>query len=395
MTIQDKAYELLAANRRTTDGHQYTIPSPDTYPYQWLWDSCFHAIVLAKREPEAAKEELRSLVSRQSGDGMIPHIIYWDPAEPQHYEWEKQGTSAITQPPMIAYAAWAIYEATGDQDFLVELYPQLMRFYEYLIDKRDPRDHHLAGIINPDESGEDNSPRFDAVLHVPSDISYDDHLKRRVELVDANRACNFNAELCMKRHFWVKDVPFNAILIENLDVLGRIAKLLGKSDGEHFCTLNSGLVREAMRDRLFDGRVYWSAVAIEEYEPLKVATWAHFAPLFAGLYTPEEAAIVVREELLNEDTFWAPHGLRTVSKREQSYRPNGFWRGPIWMAPHWLIYKGLVRYGFIEEAHLIREKSFALLEHSGFREYFDPETGEGYGAHDFTWGALVLDMIDS
>jgi glycogen debranching enzyme len=393
-TIRERAAALLKQNRRVTDGHQYTVPSPETYPYQWLWDSCFHAIVLARLEPEAAMAELRSLVARQFGDGMIPHIIYWVPGELHRYDWGKGGeTSALTQPPMLAYAAWRVYEATRDTRFLIELYPSLMRYYAYLVDKRDPSDHHLAGIINPDESGEDNSPRFDAVLHVPVDISRDDHLKRRVELIDANRACRFDAELCMKRHFWVKDVPFNAILVENLRILGEIAKLLGKPDGAHFCQLHVELVSEAMRERLFDGRVYWSAVAITDYERLEVATWAHFAPLFAGLYTSDEERRVVAEELLNEDTFWAPYGLRTVSKREPSYRSDGYWRGSAWMAPHWFVYQGLMRYGFVDEARLLRDRSVALIEQSGFREYFDPETGAGYGARDFTWGALAVDMM--
>ena len=53
-----------------------------------------------------------------------------------------------------------------------------------------------------------------------------------------------------------------------------------------------------------------------------------------------------------------------------------------------------MRYGFAEEAADIREKSKVLLERSGFRECFNPETGEGLGAHNFTWGALVLDMME-
>lgn len=391
MSIRDRAFALLKENRWKTNGFQYTVPSPDTYPYQWLWDSCFHAIVLAKSEPEAAMMELRALISHQFPDGMIPHIIYWVPQDQIRFDWGTKGTSALTQPPMLAYAAWEIYKETRDDAFLAEIYPALFRFYAYLIDKRDPRDHHLAGIINPDESGEDNSPRFDNILHVPADISMQDHLKRRLELVDANRVCNFDAEQCMKRHFWVKDVPFNAILVENLRIMEHMASLLGKEDEEHFCKVNIELVSTAMRERLFDGGVFWSAVAISEYEPLKVATWAHFAPLFADLYTPEEAKAVVKQ-LFNEETFWAPYGVRTVSKQEESYRPKGYWRGSVWMAPHWFIYKGLMRYGLAEEARIIREKSIALIERSGFREYFDPETGEGYGARHFTWGALVADM---
>jgi glycogen debranching enzyme len=350
--------------------------------------------VLAKFDPDAAMEELRSLVVHQFKNGMLPHIIYWEPGTLHRYDWGTDGTSALTQPPMLAYAAWEVYKANTNTDFLKELYPHLLQYYRYLILERDPREHHLVGIINPDESGEDNSPRFDGALHVPSDITLPDHLARRLELVDANRDCNFDAAVCMKRHFWVKDVPFQAILIENLRMLAHIAAVLEEAEGEHFAKLQIDLVTAAMRERLFDtaAGVFWSAAG-DNYAPLKVATWAHFAPLFADLYTPEEAAKAVRE-LFSEDSFWSPHGVRTVSKKEESYRADGYWRGSVWMAPHWFIYKGLVRYGFTKEAARIREASEALLENAGFSEYFDPETGAGYGAHDFTWGALVTDMAE-
>jgi glycogen debranching enzyme len=216
--------------------------------------------------------------------------------------------------------------------------------------------------------------------------------------VDENTKCNFDAELCMSKFFWVKDIPFNTVLIENLRALGHIASLLKHSDGEHFANLHAELIAEAMRERMFKDGLFWSHAG-KDYERIPVATWAHFAPLFAGLYSPEEAAKVVQEHLLNPETFWAPYGVRTVSKAEQSYRPQGYkegfsWRGPVWMAPHWFIYRGLLRYGFKKEAAQVREKSIALLQKSGFRECFNPETGEGQGAEQFTWGALVLDMVD-
>ena len=37
-----------------------------------------------------------------------------------------------------------------------------------------------------------------------------------------------------------------------------------------------------------------------------------------------------------------------------------------------------------------------LVERSGFREYFDPFTGEGYGSPDFSWtAALLIDVLES
>src|SRR5215211_8059965 len=79
-----KAANLLESNRIYIDGHSYTAPSLDTvdfgrkdYANQYLWDSCFHAVIWRWIDPQKAQAELLSLVSRQvqegSDAGMIPH----------------------------------------------------------------------------------------------------------------------------------------------------------------------------------------------------------------------------------------------------------------------------------------------------------------------------------
>lgn len=391
MNLKDEAYKLLKNNRQETDGHIYTLPSPSTYPYQWFWDSCFHAIVLAKLDPEAAKAELRSLVSKQFENGLIPHIIYWQPSDSHRYDWGKPDTSSITQPPLIAYAVWHIYNQDNDLNFLKEMYEPLLKYYNYLIDNRDLHKHNLLSIINPDESGEDNSPRFDEVLGLPADVSMGDHLKRREKLIEDFKKCYFDTETCMRQYFWVKDVPFNAIMIEGLRALGHIASRLGKEEDEQFCEHEVNLIKEAMTQYMYEDGVYWSVKGLD-YAKLKVATWAIFAPLFAGLYEPEEAKLLVDNQLMNNDTFLASCGIRTTAKSEPSYRAEGYWRGPVWIGIHWFIYKGLIRYGFEEKAEILRQASIKLIETEGFREYFNPETGIGLGAKNFTWGTLILDM---
>lgn len=393
--IEEEALRIFRENREVTSGHQYTLPSTHSYPYQWLWDSCFHAIVLSHFELEAAKEELRSLASKQFEDGMIPHMIYWQDGDLHKYEWGKDGTSALTQPPMLAYAVERIYTQDRDKAFLKEIYPALWKFYKYIIEKRDPRGSHLASIINPDESGEDNSPRFDIVLGVPDNISLDDHLKRRFLLVEENIRCQFDAANCMRNHFWVKDVPFNSILLANLESLERLASELRIEGDVAFIQNHKEKIKDAMRKIMFEDGLFWSTYG-SDYKKIKVATWAHFAPLFAGLYSQEEAEDVVKKYLLDEETFKAPFGIRTVSKQEPSYHSSaeGFsWRGPVWLAPHWFIYEGLRRYGFEKEREMILNMSKSLIEKSGFRECYNPETGEGIGAKNFTWGALVVDMM--
>ncbi len=46
------------------------------------------------------------------------------------------------------------------------------------------------------------------------------------------------------------------------------------------------------------------------------------------------------------------------------------------------------------EADRLLNSMKELITKSGFREYYDPLSGEGYGAKNFTWPGLILDMMD-
>ncbi|MDE2038160.1 MAG: hypothetical protein KGI69_03000 [Patescibacteria group bacterium] len=391
--LTDLSVKVLVDNRRSKDGFQYTVPSPSSYPYQWLWDSCFHAIVLSHVSLEDAKKELLSLVSKQFENGMIPHMIYWERKEVINFKWGKEHTSSITQPPMLALAAWEIYVKDKDAGFLKALYPHLYHFYNYILTERDPRRHHVASIINPDESGEDNSPRFDVPLGLPTVQTLKESLESRLELVEKLKTCDFDAPFCMKHFFWAKDVPFNAILAENLSVLSKIADVLGFKEDSLRYAEEGLLVSRAMRELMMEDGLFWPTYG-EDYVKTKVKTWALFAPLFAGIPTAEEARALVSGYLESPAEFKAAYPVPSVSRSDPAYDPKGFWRGSVWMAVNWFVRRGLKRYNMDDHGDRILQSSVELLERSGFREYFHPDTGEGMGAESFTWGALVVDMMN-
>ena len=85
----------------------------------------------------------------------------------------------------------------------------------------------------------------------------------------------------------------------------------------------------------------------------------------------------------------------SVSLNDPSFDPKGFWRGPTWIVTNWFIYKGLLNYGFKAVAEDIKRSSEDLIQKSGFREQFNPLTGAGQGAQNFTWGGLVVDMLEN
>jgi glycogen debranching enzyme len=136
--LEHKIKHLYLQNRRTCGEYTYTIPSKNTYPYQWLWDSCFMSIAMSHFDLLQAKNELRALVSRQLENGMIPHIIYWQHTDvPDHLKiaWGKRGTSSITQPPLLAEAVQRIYDTDGDIDFVREMLPHIHTFHQFFYRK--------------------------------------------------------------------------------------------------------------------------------------------------------------------------------------------------------------------------------------------------------------------
>src|SRR5438034_6428657 len=83
------ARRVLTANRQEgvsawdNRAYNFVCPSPSSYPFQWFWDSAFHAIALLYVDPELAKQEIRCLLQAVQPDGFIPHMLLW---EKSHHE---------------------------------------------------------------------------------------------------------------------------------------------------------------------------------------------------------------------------------------------------------------------------------------------------------------------
>ncbi|MEI6562956.1 MAG: trehalase family glycosidase [bacterium] len=136
----------------------------------------------------------------------------------------------------------------------------------------------------------------------------------------------------------------------------------------------------------------------------RIGVWSGFLAMWAGIATPEQAERMVREHYRDPRTFNAPYGVRTLSRMEKMYnlRASGnpsSWLGPIWGISNYMVFRGLIRYGFVEEARELAGKTIALfgsdLEKSGaLHEYYQPENGAPLLNIGFqNWNYLVLNMI--
>lgn len=143
---------------------------------------------------------------------------------------------------------------------------------------------------------------------------------------------------------------------------------------------------------------HWSSIL------QKCDSWSGFIALWAGVADEKQAKRIVYENMKNERLFWAKYGIRSLAKTEPMYcivksgNPS-CWLGPVWGIVNYMCFRGLINYGFNEEARELAQKTVNLfgkdIEESGeMHEYYDPDTGAGVNNPGFqSWNLLVNNMI--
>ena len=403
---------MLTGNRQAGtsdwDGMKYDFvcPSPTHYPFQWFWDSAFHAIALLHVDPELSKQELRCLMQGAQPDGFIAHMLMWE--REAHAHWLKEEYSirlghpyftATIQPPVIARAVERIFEATGDKDFVREMLPPMVRFFDWLARVRDPDNDGLVALIQPDESGLDASPKYDKAMGIPYDPPADTlpTLKRSMQrLFDAYQDVPPEKQPLLDV-FLFEDVMMNSIYADGLRVLATLSRAVGAPDADRFERASKRTL-DALMAKCWDqdAGVFWDLSGVAE-ERAKVLTFTSLFPLILPDLDPGVAKRLVQEHLLNEKEFWTPYPVPSVAANDPTFDPTWqtktTWRGPTWVNVNWYLYWGLRTHGFNDVATELARRTIAMQARGGIREFYDPFTAEGYGATDFGWSTLSLDLI--
>lgn len=404
--MRDEARALLERNTRTAtrDGrtYRYTIPAKGAYPFQWFWDSCFHAIVWAQFDRERAADELRSLLVWQRPNGMIPHVVFWDRSaitiKKFWHHAESRGipflrvprTSECVQPPVLAQAVERIGGA-----FVDEALEPLGRFYRYLARERDPDGDGLVSIVNQFESGLDYSPIFDGGVRYRTPLALF-LATRRGEVV--NKLLGFDLERIFRlTNHHVEGVLFNTVHADGLAALARLAR--GRDDAlAGWAEAQAARVRDALLERCWDEvrGLFFNLLGREETRVRQRSVVSLLPLLLPDL--PAGVAARLVEHLHDERTFWTPAPVASVPRDDPAFlrrsRLHGvrfIWRGPVSVNTNWFLWQGLCRHGYDREAHELATATCALVER-GFNEFYDPLDGTPCGATGFGWATLAVDM---
>ena len=369
--------------RRQADGvpFGYTCPSPGHYPWQWYWDSCFTAITWRRFRPDRARQELESLLAAQREDGFIGHTIFWNHPLRGARRWTYNvieptaGMTASIQPPVLAWA-WAI--AVGDPAAV----PGIAAHYSWLERHRDLDGDGLLWIVQPDESGLDASPQFDAVWGANA------HGRPGfVQLVRRNRRLGYDLRRVVAAGGPVCcEVMTNVLHSLSLIALGRPS------------------TTEAIVARMYDERRgLFVPLARPQLSSPPALSWSALAPLALPDLPEAIGRRLVEEHLLDPEKFWLPVAPPSVAASDPSFSVNDaawlpglrrYWRGPMWINAAWLLWLGVLRLGYAEAAATLADRAGAAIAAAGLREYYHPYTGRGMGAADFAWSSLIVELLE-
>lgn len=340
----------------------------------WAWDSWKHAAAVVNYDPELAKDQVRALFDFQQPDGFVPDCIYRDTiAQPNNYR--------NTKPPLATWAVWKIYENTGDEQFLKEMYPKLKAYHLWWYNERDHDHNGLCEYGSTDgtliaakwESGMDNAARFDNCKM----------------LKNGEHAYSLDQE----------SVDLNAYLYAEDNDLGKIAKVLNLNKDAEQWQHNAVVLKKKIQNQFWDASTGWFYDRNIDGTLLSNNMGCEgYIALWAGVAKKAQAAAMVKN-MMNPAIFNTYLPLPTLAANSTKFAPSkGYWRGPVWIDQSYYAIVGMKKYGYSKKANMLAQK---LITHAkgvlkkgvSIRENYQPITGEGLGARNFGWSAALYLLL--
>lgn len=326
-------------------------PSMIHYVGVWQWDAFFHALAYRHVEKHLAQDQIRIVLDHQREDGMIPDAIH-DEGTVTRLNFPVDAD--VTKPPLIAWAAYKLYEMDGDREFLDEIYEPIVRWNNWWFEQNDTDGNGLCEYQHPFSSGLDDSPLWDEGMPV--------------------EAPDLNTYLYLQQ-----------------ESLAKIAGVLGNDDDAALWRGRAESMVRRLMEIAWDKEsgFFW---ARRNGSRVNVRTPFNLFPLITG-QMPSEITDRLVTHLTDERQFWTRYPVATVAMDDPTYTPGKMWRGPTWVNVNYLLIEGLQRSGYTDLARELRRRTLDLINsRDDIYEYYDPVSGENppSAASMFGWSSAVF-----
>jgi len=326
-------------------------PSMIHYVGVWQWDAYFHALAYRHVEKNLAHDQIRIVLDHQREDGMIPDAIH-DEGTVTRLDFPV--VADVTKPPLLAWAAYKLYELDGDREFQDEIYEPIVRWNNWWFEQNDLDGNGLCEYQHPFSSGLDDSPLWDDGMPV--------------------EAPDLNTYLYLQQ-----------------EALAKIARVIGNEDDAEMWQRRADEMAQRMIDLSWDAKsgFFWAS---RNGSRVNVRTPFNLFPLVTG-QMPSDISDRLVAHLTDERQFWSRYPVPTVAMDDPKYDPFKMWRGPTWVNVNYLLIEGLQRSGYPALARELRRRTLDLICcHEDIYEYYHPVTGENppNAASMFGWSSAVF-----
>jgi len=343
---------------------------------KWGWGyggQVFHEslvmLAYAYMDSESAMNSQRVYMERQWPNGYINYRT-----GPYLDEQIAHNGDFTSSAPWYNYQNYEIFKITGDKKFLEQAYSSGKKFYKYYSSRRDSNKNGLSewGAHAVLESVRDGQVAVWDRVGWPSNFEGPD---------------------------------INAMMVMEARALSNMAQELQYNDEEKEWDLISESRRKLINRYLWDNRTgfYYNVdkndldFSFKDKDDLKIKEIIGFLPLWAGVATKKQANELLKV-MKDPNEFWRPFGIPTLTAKDEYYNPIGYWNGPVWIQWQYLIFRGLLDYGYEDEAVELAERVMDNVIHQlkvdhNFWEFYSADDYQAGWNKTYIWTGIVARML--
>ena len=342
----------------------------------WGWGhggQVFHEslamIAYAFMDGQSAMNSQRVYMERQWADGYINYRT-----GPYLNETIPHAGQYTTSAPLFNWENWEIYKITEDTLFLQDAYQSGSEFYQYWLDNRNADGDSLCewGAHAVLES------LRDGYVAVWDQVGW---------------PANFEG------------LDLNVMLVSEAYSLAQMALELGNTSEYDYWTNEAAKRMDAINNTFWDEQTgFFYHVDITDHDftfnsddDLKRREIIGFLPLWANSATEEQAEELV-QVLTDPEKFWRVYGIPSLAADDVYYNPEGYWNGPVWVQWQYLIFRGLINYGYYDQAEQLAHIVLAAMidqlksDHNLWEFYSPDDQWAGYHK-TYIWAGIAARML--